>query len=58
VGAVVSTTVTKKLQLLLLALASVAVQFTVVGPGGNRLPEAGVQLTAGRRSQLSVAEAL
>jgi hypothetical protein len=57
-GAVVSTTVTAKLQVTLLRLASLAVQITVVGPGGNRVPEAGMQLTSGLASQLSVAVAL
>ena len=45
VGAVVSRTVTVKLQEMSRPLESVALQVTVVGPSGNVLPEAGVQVT-------------
>ena len=52
-GAVVSCTVTVKLQLLLLLLESVVTQFTVVAPGAKVLPEAGVQTSTGLVSQIS-----
>src|SRR5262245_745786 len=55
VGASVSRTITLKLQLLWLPLASVAVQITVFVPSGKVLPEAGVHTTTGFASQLSVA---
>src|SRR5512134_18355 len=48
-------TVTSKLQLVVLPERSVAVQVTVVVPTGNRLPEAGVQTTTGASSQSSAA---
>lgn len=51
-------TVTVKLQLDELPLASVAVQVTVVVPTGNVLPEAGEQLTDGLGSQMSEAVAV
>jgi hypothetical protein len=56
-GAVVSLTVTTKLQVPVLPLASVAVQVTVVGPSGKTLPEAGAQAMVGF-GQLSVAVAV
>ena len=46
-----------KLQLLLLPLASVAVQTTKVVPNAKKLPEAGTQTTEGFVSQASVAVA-
>jgi hypothetical protein len=58
VGAVTSSTVTVKVQLLLLPLVSVAVHVTVVVPSEKVLPEEGVQLTVGLGSQLSVAGAV
>jgi hypothetical protein len=58
IGGVVSTTVTVKLQLLLLPLASVVVQVTVVVPSGKSEPEAGTQATVGLVSQTSLALAL
>ena len=55
VGAVVSRTVTVKLHPLLLALESDAEQLTVVVPGANKLPEAGVQMTMTFVSHASLA---
>ena len=55
VGAVVSRTVTVKLQLLLLPLASVALQVTAVVPRANVLPESGEQTKTGTVSQTSEA---
>src|SRR5690242_9376646 len=52
-GGVVSTTVTVKLQLAVLPLASVPVATTVVVPGGKTEPEAGTVVTVGFGSQLS-----
>ena len=49
---------TRKLPLEVLPAASLAVQFTVVMPIENRLPEAGEQLTTGEGSTLSVAVTL
>jgi len=49
------TTVTRKLPLLTLPAASVAVQVTVVIPMRKMLPEGGVQRTLGEGSTLSVA---
>ena len=54
-GAVVSRTVTVKLHLLLLPLASDAEQLTVVVPSANKLPEAGVQMTMTFVSHASLA---
>ena len=55
-GGVVSVfTVTVNAQVLRLAQASVAVQVTVVVPAGNKLPDAGEQVTATLGSALSVA---
>ena len=54
-GGVVSTTVTVKPQLVVLPLASLAVQLTAVIPVGKGLPEDGVQITVTFGSQLSVA---
>ena len=56
-GGVVSTTVTVNEQALLLLLASVARQRTVVTPRGNVLPETGEQTSDGTLSQTSKAEA-
>jgi hypothetical protein len=56
VGFVVSrATVTVKLQFVLLLQSSVAVQVTVVVPGGKRLPDGGEQVTVTFVSALSVA---
>jgi hypothetical protein len=56
VGFVVSrATVTVKLQVVLLVQSSVAVQVTVVVPGGKRLPEGGEHVTVTFVSALSVA---
>ena len=55
VGAVVSTTVMVNEQALLLPLASVARQWTVVTPGVNKLPETGEQTSDGTVSHASVA---
>lgn len=52
-GGVVSRTVTMKLQALLLLLASVETQRTVVAPGGNVLPDNGEQTSTGLVSQMS-----
>ena len=49
-----SRTVTVKLQLLLLPLTSDTEHPTVVVPSGNRLPEAGVQMTMTLVSHTSV----
>jgi hypothetical protein len=54
-GTPLSCTVTLKLQVLLLLLASVAVHNTVVAPIGNVLPEGGTQTTVGRVSTRSEA---
>jgi len=54
-GAVVSSTVTVKLQLFVFPLPSTAWQFTVVNPAAKSEPEAGWQLTAGLGSQMSLA---
>src|ERR1043165_4420994 len=53
-----SCTVTLKLQLLVLPLASLAVHCTNVVPGAKVEPEAGTQLIVGEGSQSSVAVAL
>ena len=58
VGAGTPFTVTPKLAWLVLLCASVAEQFTVVGPTGNVLPEAGVQLGVTAPSTRSVALAV
>ena len=55
-GGVVSFTLTVKVQLAVLPLASVAVQVTVVAPTGKTLPLAGTQVTF-VTEQLSVAVA-
>src|SRR4051794_37771806 len=57
-GGVVSTTVTVKFAFAGLFAASLAVQFTVVGPSGNVFPDAGVHETVGFGSTLSTAETL
>ncbi len=54
-GGVVSRTATLKLPVLILRSLSVAVQFTVVAPKGNVLPEGGVQFTVVFASTSSVA---
>ena len=54
-GGVVSRTVTVNEQLLLLPAASLAVQLTVVTPGGKSEPLAGRHVTVGLGSQLSLA---
>ena len=54
-GAVVSTTVMVNEQALLLLVASVARQWTMVRPGANKLPETGEQTSEGTVSQTSVA---
>jgi hypothetical protein len=54
VGAVLSRTVTRKLQVELFRLASVAVQATDVVPIAKVLPEGGTQTTAGAGSQRSL----
>ena len=54
VGGVVSTTVTSKLPPVLFSDASAAVHATVVVPSGNKLPDAGSQLTEGAGSTGSV----
>ena len=56
-GAVVSTrtTVTVKLFWALLPWESVALQVTIVGPTGNLLPEAGLQVGVSGPSTLSFA---
>ena len=53
-----STTVTVKVQTLLLPLASRATFVTVVTPGGKVLPEGGVEVMTGLASQMSVAVTL
>ena len=53
VGGSWSRTVTTKVTAALFPAASVAVQVTVVGPGGKREPEAGVQVTTGVGSAAS-----
>src|SRR3954471_11883037 len=55
VGASACVTVTVKVHSALLPLASVAVTVTVVVPTGKSEPEAGLALTPGEASQLSVA---
>lgn len=55
VGGVVSATVTIKLQRLMLAWLSVAVQFTVFWPRGKLVPDGGTQVTGSGPSQASVA---
>ena len=55
-GGVVSCTITVKLPVAILPVASVAVQFTVLVPTGNVLPEGGVQFTVGSGSSSSVAD--
>src|SRR5580765_8652314 len=57
-GGVVSTTVTVKLVVAVLLAASRPVQFTVVAPSGNVLPDAGAQETVGLGSTLSTADTL
>lgn len=57
VGGVLSTTETVNEQELLLLLASVATQRTVVWPRGKVLPEIGEQISDGAMSQTSEAEA-
>jgi hypothetical protein len=57
-GAVVSRTVTLKLQLLVLPVSSVAVQRTVVMPKLNRLPDGCAQATVTLVSQWSEAMTL
>lgn len=57
VGGVVSTTLTVNEPVLCFALASVALQLTVVEPSGKDEPEAGVQLTVGLGSTMSLADA-
>ena len=54
-GAVVSCTVTVKLQMLLLPLKSATKQVTVVVPIGNTLPVAGMQTAVTFVSHASVA---
>ncbi len=49
-GGVVSTTLTVKVPLAVLALVSVAVQVTVVSPMGNVAPEMGVHATVAASS--------
>ena len=46
---------TRKVQVVRFVQSSVAVQVTVVVPTGNKLPDAGEQLTATLGSALSVA---
>jgi hypothetical protein len=58
VGAWLSCTVTVKLQLVLLPSTSTTEQETIVGPVTNWLPEAGVHVTVGFASQLSVTAGL
>src|SRR5437016_4612109 len=57
-GKVVSSTVTTKLQPLLLPLESIATQFTAALPREKNEPDGGVQATGTFMSQLSVAVAL
>jgi hypothetical protein len=57
-GPLVSATVTVNEAAPLLPFASVAVQFTVVGPSGNVDPLAGVQLTGREPSTASLADAV
>ena len=54
-GAVVSTTLTWKVPVTELRLASVAVQDTSVWPSENKDPDAGEQTTVGLLSAMSVA---
>ena len=54
-GALVSLTVTVKLAVALLPLASVAMQVTEVSPSGNSVPEAGVHTTVTGGEAVSVA---
>jgi hypothetical protein len=54
-GGVVSSTVTTKVQVLVLEALSDAAQFTVVAPSGNIQPEGGLQTTAGLGSHTSEA---
>jgi hypothetical protein len=52
-GGTLSRTVTVKLQVFVLPLASKPVETTVVTPGGNKEPEGGTEINAGWGSQLS-----
>jgi len=51
------TVIVKRLSLLLLPDASIAVQLTLVAPRANVAPEGGVQVTVGAGSTRSVADA-
>jgi hypothetical protein len=57
VGPVVSSTLTVKLPGFVLPCASVAEQFTVVGPSGNVDPDGGLHITGTGPSTLSFADA-